>query len=197
MLFVLLLAGCTSLKRCSYEGVNRDKWQKPDKVIQSLGIRSGDQIADLGSGGGYFTFRLARATGPTGKVYAVDVDKDMNDYVASRSRQESLSNIEVILAKFDDPLLPKSAIDIVFTTNTYHHLENRPAYFAKVGKFLRHGGRIAIVEFSDTHWLPFLGSHYTSSEVIKREMSEAGFALQKEFDFLPKQNFLVFTKRPG
>ncbi len=194
---MLLLAGCTSLKRCAYEGINRDQWQKPDKVIRSLGIRSGDRIADLGSGGGYFTFRLARATGPKGKVYAVDVDKGMNEYVANRSRQESLSNIEVILAKPDDPLLPQSGIDIVFTTNTYHHLENRPAYFAKVGKYLRQGGRIAIVEFSGTHWLPFLGSHYTSSEVIKREMSEAGFVLQREFDFLPKQNFLVFTKKPG
>ncbi len=61
VLLVLLLAGCTSLKRCAYEGINRDQWQKPDKVIRSLGIRSGDRIADLGSGGGYFTFRLARA----------------------------------------------------------------------------------------------------------------------------------------
>lgn len=190
----LLIAGCTTLKRCAYEGVNRDQWQKPHAVIRALGIAPGDRIADLGSGGGYFTFRLARATGPKGRVYAVDIDKGMVDYVSNRARQEGLSNIEVILARPDDPQLPQSAIDIVFTTNTYHHLENRPAYFAKVGKYLRQGGRIAIVEFSGKHWLPFLGSHYTSGQVIKSEMNDAGFALQREFDFLSKQSFLVFAK---
>ncbi len=194
LLVVLLLASCTSLKRCAYEGINRDEWQKPDEVIRGLGIRPGDRIADLGSGGGYFTFRLARATGPTGKVYAVDVDEGMNDYVANRARQEGHSNIEVILAKPDDPLLPESGADIIFTTNTYHHLENRPAYFANASKYLRRDGRIAIIDFSGKQWFEFLGGHYTPAEVIKREMKEAGYHLQKEFDFLPKQYFLIFSK---
>ena len=196
LLVVLLLASCTSLKRCAYEGINRDEWQKPDEVIRGLGIRPGDRIADLGSGGGYFTFRLARATGPTGKVYAVDVDKGMNDYVANRARQEGHSNIEVILAKPDDPLLPESGVDIIFTTNTYHHLENRPAYFANATKYLRQDGRIAIIDFSGKQWFEFFGGHYTPREVIKREMKEAGYVLQREFDFLPKQYFLVFSKKP-
>ena len=196
LLVVLLLAGCTSLKRCAYEGFDRDEWQKPDEVIRKLAIRPGDRIADLGSGGGYFTFRLARATGPTGKVYAVDVDEGMNDYVANRARQEGHSNIEVILAKPDDPLLPESGVDIIFTTNTYHHLENRPAYFANASKYLRRDGRIAIIDFSGKQWFALFGGHYTPAEVIKREMKEAGYVLQREFDFLPKQYFLVFSKKP-
>ncbi len=195
VLIALLVAGCTSLKRCAYEGVNRDQWQKPDEVIRALGIGAGDHIADVGSGGGYFTFPLARATGPTGKVYAVDVDKGMIDYVSNRARQEGLSNIEVILAKPDDPQLPQSGIDLIFSTNTYHHLENRPAYFANASKYLRKGGRVAIIEFTDKPWFAFLSSHYTSSEAIKKEMGEAGFVLQREFDFLPKQSFLVFAKK--
>jgi len=196
LLAALLLAGCTSLKRCAYEGFDRGEWQKPDEVLRALGVRRGDRIADLGSGGGYFTFRLGKVTGPTGKVYAVDVDKGMNDYVANRARQERRSNIEVILAKPDDPLLPESGVDIIFTTNTYHHLENRPAYFANASKYLRAKGRIAIIDFSGKQWFEFFGGHYTPAEVIKREMKEAGYVLQKEFDFLPKQYFLIFSKKP-
>ncbi len=195
MLLTLLFAGCTSLKRCAYEGINRDEWQKPDEVIRVLGIGPGDLIADVGSGGGYFTFRLARATGPSGKVYAVDVDADMNSYIANRARDEGVANIEVILAKPDDPLLPPPGVDLLFITNTYHHLDNRRAYFAKASKYLRGGGRVAIIEFSDNSWFATFNSHHTSKDTIKKEMSEAGYKLEREFDFLPKQNFLVFAKK--
>src|SRR5574341_1008495 len=73
-----LTGGCTDLKRFSYEGFGRDGWQRPEEVLRAVGVRPGDHVADLGSGGGYFTFRLAKAVGPTGKVYAVDVDKGLN-----------------------------------------------------------------------------------------------------------------------
>jgi len=126
----------------------------------------------------------------------VDIDEGMNDYVANRARQEGHANIEVILAKPDDPLLPESGVDIIFTTNTYHHLVNRPAYFANASKYLRSGGRIAIIDFSGKQWFALFGGHYTPSEVIKREMNQAGFELQREFDLLPKQYFLVFSKIP-
>ena len=74
-LLILAFAGCTTLKRYAYEGFNRDKWQKPEEVIRALRIQPGQVVADLGSGSGYFTFRLARAVDPGGKVYAVDVEK--------------------------------------------------------------------------------------------------------------------------
>ena len=78
----LLFAGCAGLKQCAYRGNNRDQWQQPEKVIAALQIRPGDQIADLGAGGGYFTFKLANAVGPTGKVYAVDIDREMTELIA-------------------------------------------------------------------------------------------------------------------
>ena len=194
LLVLLIFSGCTTLKRCAYEGIGRDKWQKPEKVIQSLGIQPGDHIADLGSGGGYFTFRLATVTGPSGKIYAVDVDKGLNDDLASRARQAGHANIEVILAKYDDPLLPESGVDLIFTSNTYHHIENRVGYFANTRKYLRPNGRIAIIDFNEKGWLERFGGHYTPSDVIKKEMKEAGYILEREFDFLPKQYFLIFAK---
>jgi arsenite methyltransferase len=193
---VALFAGCAQLKQCAYEGVNRDDWQQPQRVIAALNVRPGDQVADLGSGGGYFTFRLAEAVGPAGKVYAVDIDPDMVDLIAKRAKQETAANIDPILAKPDDPLLPKAEVDLIFTSNTYHHIDNRIAYFSNLRKYLRPGGRIAIIDFDRRSWLMGLFRHYTPSEFIKPEMEQAGYSLQEELNFLDRQSFLIFTVKP-
>jgi len=192
----LLFAGCAHLKQCAYEGVNRDEWQQPQRVIAALNIRPGDQVADLGAGGGYFTFSLAEAVRPAGKVYAVDIDRDMVDLIAKRAKQETAANIEPILAKPDDPLLPKTGVDLIFTSNTYHHIDKRIAYFANLRKYLRPGGRVAIIDFDRRSWLVGLFRHYTPSEFIKPEMEQAGYSLQQELHFLDRQSFLIFTVKP-
>lgn len=193
VLIALVCVGCNALKRTAYEGFDRNEWQHPEEVIRSLGLQPGDQVADLGSGSGYFTVRLASAVGSTGKVYAVDVDREMNDYVAQRAQEEGYNNIKVILAEYDDPLLPESGVDLIFTCNTYHHLENRVQYFTNARKYLRTNGRVAIVDFNGEGWFQKIFGHWTASEVIQKEMEEAGYVLQREFTFLPKQFFLVFS----
>lgn len=193
VLIALVCVGCNALKRTAYEGFDRNEWQHPEEVIRSLGLQAGGKVADLGSGSGYFTVRLASAVGSTGKVYAVDVDREMNDYVAQRAQEEGYNNIEVILAEYDDPLLPESGVDLIFTCNTYHHLENRVQYFTNARKYLRPNGRVAIVDFNGEGWFQKIFGHWTASEVIQKEMEEAGYVLQREFTFLPKQFFLVFS----
>ncbi|HEY1266535.1 MAG TPA: methyltransferase domain-containing protein [Candidatus Binatia bacterium] len=193
LLVLLALAGCTRLKQCAYEGIGRDEWQKPDEVIRAIAIRPGDRVADLGSGGGYFTFRLAKAVGLDGKVYAVDVDKGLKEALARRAKEEGYSNVVAILAQAEDPLLP-APVDLIFTSNTYHHLENRARYFGNAKKYLKPDGRIAIVEFNDkgAGWLGSIG-HYTPKDVILREMKEAGYAVKQDYGFLPRQHFLIFS----
>jgi predicted methyltransferase len=194
-LIVLLItcAGCTDVKRWAYEGFDRDEWQHPEEVIQALTIKPEEQIADLGSGSGYFTFRLADAVGPSGQVYAVDIDADMNAHLAKRLQEKGYKNIQVMLAKPHDPGLPENGVDLIFSTNTYHHLENRPSYFANARKYLRPNGRLAIIDFNGEGLLQQLSGHYTPSDVIQRELQEAGYALERELTFLPKQVFLIFA----
>jgi len=191
-----LLVSCGKLKQWAYEGINRDQWQQPEKVIAALQIRPGDQVADLGAGGGYFTFKLANAVGPTGKVYAVDVDREMTDLIARQAQKDSVPNVEAILARADDPLLPKSGVDLIFTSNTYHHIENRVAYFTNLRKYLKPGGKVAIIDFDRRAWIEGLLSHYTPSEFIKREMDQAGYAVREEPNFLDRQSFLIFALKP-
>lgn len=186
-------AGCSALKQCAYEGFGRDSWQHPDKVIQALGIEPGEHVADLGAGSGYFTFRLARAVGMDGQVYAVDVDPDMVALLTERVEEEGHENIEVILADPNDPRLSEGRLDLVFTCNVYHHLKNRSAYFARLEKSLRPDGRVAIIDFSGEGWFSWLFGHATPEDVVEREMKEAGYTLARRLDFLPKQVFLTFA----
>lgn len=192
-LILFLIAGCTTLKQCAYQGIGRDKWQKPEEVIRSLALHPGDRVADLGAGGGYFTFRLAKTVGPSGKVYAVDVDEGLVEALTAKAKQEEYANVETILAKIDDPLLPKTGVDLIFVSNAYHHLQDRVAYFANAKRYLRPNGRVAIVEFNGKGWIETAPGHYTAKEVVLSEMKAAGYALQQEFDFLPRQHFLIFS----
>ncbi|MGB5079864.1 MAG: methyltransferase domain-containing protein [Burkholderiales bacterium] len=192
VLAVLLLCGCSALKRFAYEGFGRDGWQKPEEVVAALGLRAGDRVADIGSGSGYFTLRLARAVGPSGKVYAVDIDRGMNAALAERAREAGLANVEIIDARVDDSMLPASSVDLLFVSDTYHHIADRVPYFRNAAKTLRPGGRLAVIDFDGRGWFERFIGHITPPETIKKEMQEAGYRLPHEFAFLERQAFLVF-----
>lgn len=198
----LVLPGCGWVKRAAYSGVGRDEWQQPERVVEALEIAPGERVADLGAGGGYFTFRLAHAVGPEGRVYAVDVDAGMLEHIDEEARERGLRNVVPILAAPDDPRLPDQGIDLVFSSNTYHHLEDRADYFRRVREEdLRPRGRVAILDFREGEWP--LAAHATPAEVIREEMRVAGFRLERAPDFLERQHFLVFrpeasaTEAPG
>ena len=188
-LAALLVGGCSALKRCAYEGIGRD-WQDPERVIAVLDIDLGDRVADLGAGGGYFTFRLADAVGPAGRVYAIDVDPDMVKYLGDRAVEDDYPQVIATLASSEDPNLPEPGVDLLFTSNTYHHIADRTEYFKRLRRHLRPGARVAIIEYRDS---PFPPGHDTDSEVILEEMNAAGYRLLENHGFLAKQSFLVFT----
>jgi len=136
------------------------------------------------------------AVGPTGNVYAVDIDAEMNAYLAQRVQDKGYQNIEVVLARPNNPGLPDNSIDLIFTSNTYHHLEERVTYFTNLQQDLQPDGSIAIIDFNGKGWFQQLFGHYTPSETIQRELQEAGYTLEAELAFLPNQVFIIFAKNP-
>jgi len=188
-----LLGGCGSCKRFAYEGFSRDGWQQPERVIAALGIEPGERVADLGSGSGYFTLRLAQAVGPGGRVFAVDVDEEMNEYLRQRLAQAGVSNVEVIRGRFEDPLLPDGGVDLVLTVDTYHHIQDRPSYFRNLRRDLAPGGRVAVIDYDGRKgWFVRWMGHTTPREVLLREMQEAGYAVVAEHHFIDRQSFVIF-----
>jgi arsenite methyltransferase len=169
-------------KRVAYEGIARDRCQQPERVIAALAITPGARVADLGSGDGYFTWHLARAVGPSGRVYAVDVDGELHAYLAKRAVRVGLAQIATVLAAHDGAQLP-GRVDLVFTCNTYHHLEDRVAYFSRLReKYLAPGGRLAVIDFR-----PGTFAHATDPALIERELGKAGFRKIARHDFIERQ----------
>lgn len=184
---LLCLPGCRSV------------WQHPDRVVESLALQPGDHVADIGAGHGYFVLRLADAVGPDGRVYAVEVTPEKLQDLQRQVARSTFRNVEVVLGELDDPRLPDKSIDLAFVCNTYHHIDDRPAYFARLQGDLSPRGRVAIVDLrDDVSGLPglFLSSdHSTARDQLFQEMTEAGYEEEQDFDFLPFQHFVIFGPR--
>ena len=177
------------------EDPSRAAWQKPDEVIRVLNLKSGESIADIGAGSGYFTVRFARQVGPAGKLYAVDIDRDMLAYIELRARQENLQNIQTILADPHDPKLAPASVDLIFICATLHHITDRARYYPLLTKALRPGGRVVNIDFQKRPLPvgPTLEMKIAREDVLS-EFAAAGFHLAQEFDFLPYQYFLAFER---
>lgn len=168
------------------EDPKRDVWQLPHQVIQALELRPGEIVADIGSGSGYFTRRLARHAA---RVYAVDIDRRLLDAL----RKNAPANVEAVEAAADDPKLPPASVDTVFFCNVLHHIENRPAYLEKLKRALKPGGRVVNIDFYKKQ-LPVGPPERMklSEEQVEKEFAAAGFRKVKQVDTLPYQYFLVF-----
>jgi arsenite methyltransferase len=170
------------------EDPSRDAWQQPHEVITALAIRKDEVIADLGAGSGYFSRRLAHHAA---KVYAVDIDAKL----LAMLKQNAPPNVETVLATPDDPKLPPASVDTVFICDVLHHIENRPAYFARLAAALKPGGRIVNIDFfkRDLPVGPPVAMKLSEAQVEK-EFAAAGFRKVKQVDTLKYQYFLVFAR---
>jgi|GEM_PF-488316 2-polyprenyl-3-methyl-5-hydroxy-6-metoxy-1,4-benzoquinol methylase len=176
------------------ERPDRAAWQKPDAVVAALGLTGKETIVDVGAGSGYFSFRLARVV-PEGKVIALDVDPEMIRHIHHKAMTEGVRNVQVAFAKPDDPGVPAEA-DLVFMCDVLHHIQDRPAWLAKLAAQMHKGARLALVEFKEGK-LP-----EGPPEALKLSRAQlvalatgAGLVLDSEKpDLLPYQTFLVFRK---
>jgi SAM-dependent methyltransferase len=177
------------------EGPDRDAWQKPDEVMDALGIADGAAVADLGAGGGWFTIRLARRVGPNGVVYAEDVQPEMIESITRRVEREGLPNVKPILGAPTNPRLPEAALDAVLIVGVYHEMEDPVALLKNVAAALKPRGRIGIIDFTREGFGPGPPmEERVDPERIITDARAAGLALSAREDFLRYQYLLVFTR---
>ncbi|HEC86262.1 MAG TPA: methyltransferase domain-containing protein, partial [Thermoplasmatales archaeon] len=142
-----------------------DPKNKPDQIIEAIGLRPGQSIADIGSGGGYFSLRFAKIVGEEGKVYAVDTKPEFLEYIKSSAREKGLNNVIPTLVSGDLDL-PEKSLDLIFMRSVTHHIPNRVEYFKSLKQFLKPDGRIAIIEYKKGKTFTFRGlfGHYVPKE---------------------------------
>jgi precorrin-6B methylase 2 len=177
-----------------FNRADRDKEERPELLIDALHIRSGATVADIGSGTGYFTWRLARKVGTKGKVYAVDVQQSMLDLTKQAVDEHKLTNVQYVLATESSPRLPERSVDLVFIAYAYHEFGDPAAMMRAIRRALKPGGRVLILEYAkESNIAPASSLHRMSFEEIRREIEPLGFVVDQLLDFLPVQHGVVFT----
>ena len=173
---------------------DRDLWQRPDQIMDALGIADASVVADIGAGSGWFTIRLARRVGPRGIVFAEDVQNEMIAAITRRALREGLTNVKPVLGLKNDPRLPQP-VDAVLIVDAYHEIENRVAMLSNLARSLKPQGRIGVVDFRLDGTGPGPSAEErVSPDVVVKDAQEAGLRLIRQEPFLQYQYFLIFGK---
>ena len=192
----LWLAGCADWGYRHMNDPARDAWQKPKQVVERLDIQPGARVADLGAGGGYFTWYLAAAVGPQGIVYAAEIDETALAIIEKEMKSRGVTNVVPIRAEPGDAKLPEP-VDLVFSCDTYHHMQDRIAYFQSLARYLKPDGKVVILDFHAEGFFSGLLGHGTTKQEVRREMESAGYRLAAEYDFIDRQHFQIFSRTAG
>ncbi len=166
----------------------RNQWHPPVKIMDTIGLKPGMSIGDLGAGRGRFTVWFADRVGETGRVFANDIDKRALDYNLRRCRRAGFENVTAVHGKVDDPCFPKETLDVVFIIGTYHHLTEPIELMKNIIPSLKEGGKLVIVEYDPEKTRDTSGRSSTPKDKMINQMEQAGFDVVKIETFLERDN---------
>ena len=175
-----------------FEEAGRDQKLQIDRVMDTLKLHPGSNVADVGAGGGWFSVRAARRVSPGGTVYAEDINPHAIDAIHDRAAKENLPNIAAVLGTPDDPKLPANSLDAALMLRVYHEVAHPPTLLANLRTSMKSGGLFGVIDH------PGHGDdHGINPEVVRAEVERNGFRFVAQYDFTKgDQNdyFLVFEK---
>jgi predicted methyltransferase len=173
----------------------REIEERPSLAVKLLRIDPGQTVADIGAGSGYYTELLSKAVGPTGKVYATELQPEMLRLLEQRIRRKRLANVETILSTETDPRLPASSIDLALLVDVYHEFAQPQAMLQGIRRALKPGGRLVLIEFrKEDPTVPIREEHKMSVAEARLEVEHEGFAFDRVLNDLPWQHILIFRK---
>ncbi|MGV6817858.1 MAG: class I SAM-dependent methyltransferase [Thiotrichales bacterium] len=183
--------------RSVFENEQREVFARRKDILRELDLKPGQDIADVGAGTGFFSLLFADAVKPDGKVYAVDITPNFIESIKKRAAGAGLKNLRPVLNTPYSLELPKESVDLVFISDTYHHFEYPESMLYSIYQAMRPDARLIIIDYKKEaeNTSPWVMRHVRPSEkeVIK-EVSAAGFKLEKRVDMMQTQYFLVFSK---
>jgi ubiquinone/menaquinone biosynthesis C-methylase UbiE len=178
------------------ERPEREQEEQPKKLLEALKLKPGMTVADIGAGSGFYVFRMAPLVGDKGKIFAVDIQKEMLDIVKRRAEKQKTTNVETVLGEIKDPKLPANAVDLALMVDVYHEFDHPYEMTAKLVESLKPGGRLVFVEFKkEDPKVPIKEVHKMSERQVLKEMAE--FKQLKHVETnkdLPWQHVIFFEK---
>lgn len=174
---------------------DREFEESPEKAIDSLKIKPGMYIADVGAGTGYFTVRMAKRVGPTGRVYANDVQPEMLSRLQENVEKEHLNNVETVLGTQTDPKLPAGKLDLILLVDVYHEFSQPQRMLREMRRALKDDGRLVLIEYrKEDPTVPIRPEHKMSQQEVRTEVEAEGYKLSETLRTLPRQAIFVFKK---
>jgi ubiquinone/menaquinone biosynthesis C-methylase UbiE len=180
-----------------FEREGREIWDRRHDILRELRLRPGQDVADVGAGTGFFSLMMAAQVGSEGRVYAVDIAPEFIEAIEQRARAAQLDNVVGVVNDARSVRLPPDSVDLVFSSDTYHHFEYPMTTLRSIYEALRPGGDMVIVDFKripgfSSPWV--LGHVRAGEEQVTSEIRAAGFELVERPDFMRTQYFLRFRK---
>jgi len=168
--------------------------ERPERVVDGMGLALDAQVADIGAGTGSFTFRIAEAV-PKGRVYAVDVQPEMLEVLRKRIERRAVTNVIPVLGAEDDPKLPSDRLDAVLLVDAYHEFAHPLEMTQGIRRALRPGGRVFLIEYrGEDPQVPIKPLHKMTQAQAITEFEAVGLRWVETLDILPTQHFMVFEK---
>jgi ubiquinone/menaquinone biosynthesis C-methylase UbiE len=178
------------------ERPEREEEEKTELLVNSLPLRSGEVVADIGAGTGYFARRLSKRVGATGSVLAVDIQPEMLDLLTNKMAEAKITNVKPVLGAIDDPKLPTNAVDLVLMVDVYHEFSHPFEMMQNICKSLKPGGRVAFVEFrGEDPEVPIKPLHKMTEAQVRKEMSVQPLEWAETIGVLPRQHIIIFRRK--
>ena len=172
----------------------REREEAGEVMRDELKLKPGVNVCDLGCGNGYHTIPIAKAVGPEGKVFGVDVQPEMLDLLKLRALAAEANNIVYVPGSQTETKLPDASCDLILMVDVYHELAHPEPMLQSMKKALKPGGQIVLVEFrAEDLSVPIKPEHKMSKEQIIKEMTANGYTLTRSFDKLPWQHMMWFA----
>jgi ubiquinone/menaquinone biosynthesis C-methylase UbiE len=187
---ILLIFACS----LPAQHARRDKLMQPERIMDTLGVRSGMVIGEVGAGEGYFTLKLAKRVGSTGRIYANDINTRVLETVKERREEALLDNIETVVGEVADPLFPVRNLDMVVMMMVYHDLTRPDALMKSLKKYLKPGAPVVIIDRDPDRWGKG-HDHFLKKDTILENMAGIGFELVRLHTFLEIDNIFVYRPR--
>jgi len=179
---------------CFAQNSRRDKSMQPELIMDTIGVKQGMIIGEVGAGEGYFTFKLSERVGPEGKVYANDIKRDVLETIEEKSNENNIKNISVVQGETEDPLFPEKNLDMIVMMLVYHDLEKPVIFFQNLKKYLKPEANVVIIDRDPERWGQG-EDHFMTREAILDSVKKSGFDLVRLETFLERDNIYIFQPK--
>jgi ubiquinone/menaquinone biosynthesis C-methylase UbiE len=179
------------------EREERETEEAPNRLVSALSLKPGYQVGDVGAGSGYLTWRMARVVGPTGKIYANDIQPEMISFLRTNLLVRGITNVVPVLGTTTDPRLPENTLDLILLVDVYHECDHPLEMTRRMTDALKPGGRLVFVEYrGEERWIPIKPLHKMTAAQVRKEMAlHPRLAFVENLTNLPRQHILIFQKK--